>query len=206
MKILNILMLGAALAAIPLFGAQLETINIDQVYTVDSLGDGSLMVKMTLNGAQFQQWQSKYGQNQSLLKRDLNPYVSRFEASDWQMQVNQMDRIVTITCKIKGAVMHRGGGQFEFRVPKTWRGGERHDSTFSFNFVEPVGPGTVSQNNIKLVLPDGASGYADDKSETGDRVIRYHQSVGGTGWLLWAGVALLVLGTGTLGFAYLGIK
>ena len=34
------------------------------------------------------------------------------------------------------------------------------------------------------VLPDGSSGYADDKSETGDRVIRYRQSVGGMGWLL----------------------
>ncbi|MGA2328057.1 MAG: hypothetical protein ABSH05_17400, partial [Bryobacteraceae bacterium] len=181
MRLFTGILLSIALAPVALPAPELQTISIDQTLSVDRIGDGVMVLKLTLNGEQFQNWQSKYGQNQSLLKRDLGQYVSQYEAYGWDMQVNQMDRIVTITCKFRGAILHLGGGLFEFRVPKAWRGGERHDTTFSFNFIQPAANGVVIQNNVKLTLPASASDFADDKSETGDRVIRYRLPVGGIG-------------------------
>lgn len=204
---LSIILLSVALASLVPAAPPLQTIIIDQTMTVDQIGDGVMTLKLTLNGEQFQNWQKKYGENQSLLKRDLNQYVSQYETSGWDMQVNQMDRIVTISCKFKGAVMHRGGGLFEFRVPKSWRGGERHESTYSFNFVEAAGSGVVSQNNVRLALPASASNFTDDKAETGDRIIRYHLSVGGAAvWLFRAGIAALVLGVAVIAYAFLGMR
>jgi hypothetical protein len=196
-----------AIAGVALAANDLETFNVDQTMTFDQIGDGVLTLKLTLNGEQFQNWQSKYGTNQSLLKRDMSAYVSQYEASGWDMQVNQMDRIVTITCKFKGAVLYRGAGLFEFRVPKAWRGGERNGSIYSFNYVELIRNGLVAQNNVRLVLPAESSNFADDKAETGDRVIRYHLPVSAAaGWLLWAGIAALLVGAAATAFALLGMK
>jgi hypothetical protein len=207
MRLFTGILLSIALAPVALPAPELQTISIDQTLSVDRIGDGVMVLKLTLNGEQFQNWQSKYGQNQSLLKRDLGQYVSQYEAYGWDMQVNQMDRIVTITCKFRGAILHLGGGLFEFRVPKAWRGGERHDTTFSFNFIQPAANGVVIQNNVKLTLPASASDFADDKSETGDRVIRYRLPVGGIGvWLFWMGMAALASGAAAVAYAFLAMK
>jgi hypothetical protein len=207
MRLLKAILLSAALAPLALPAPELQTINVDQTLTVDRIGDGVMTIKLTLNGAQFQNWQSKYNENQSLLKRDMHKYVSQYEISAWDMQTNHMDRVVTITCKVKGAILYRGDGLFEFRVPKAWRGGERHESAFSFNYVEPAGPNTVSQTNVRLVLPGAAYNFADDKAETGDRIILYHLSVGGNGaWMLWGGIAILLLGLSALGYAFFVLR
>ena len=196
-----------SMAAAALGANDIETLNVDQTLTFDPIGDGVMTLKLTLNGEQFQNWQSKYGTNQSLLKRDMTVYVSQYEASGWDMQVNQMDRIVNITCKFKGAILYRGGGVFEFRLPKAWRGGDRNGTVYTFNYIEPVGNGSVSQTNVRLILPAEASNFTDDKSENGDRVIRYHLPVGSAGtWLLWAGIAALLIGAAAAGYALLAMK
>jgi len=207
MRFFTAILLFVALIPLALPAPELQTINIDQTLTVDAIGDGVQSLKLTLNGAQFETWQSKYGRNQSLLKRDMNRYVSQYETSGWDMQVNQMDRIVNISCKIKGAILYRGGGIFEFRVPKTWRGGERHENTYFFNYVEPAGNGVVSQNNVRLVLPVSASNFSDDKAETGDRIIRYRLAVGGIAvWLMWGGIAAVLAGLAIIAYAFLGMR
>lgn len=209
MKLITGILIFASVSFAPVSWAanDLATFSVDQTMTFDQIGDGALTLKLTLNGEQFQNWQSKYGTNQSLLKRDMSAYVSQYEASGWDMQVNQMDRIVTITCKFKGAILYRGGGVFEFRLPKAWRGGERNGTVYSFNYVELVGNGLVAQNNVHLVLPGGASDFTDDKSETGDRVIRYHLPISGAGvWLMWLGSAALLIGAALIGIALLAMK
>jgi hypothetical protein len=65
----------------------------------------------------------------------------------------------------------------------------------------------VIQNNVKLTLPASASDFADDKSETGDRVIRYRLPVGGIGaWLFWMGIAALAIGAAAVAYAFLAMK
>jgi hypothetical protein len=174
----------------------LDTINVSNVMKVSPLGDGVMTVTFTLTAKQFAAWQSKYGQDQGLLRRDMNNnYTGQFETSDWDVKVDQMNRTIAVSVKVRGAVIPRGGGVFEFRVPKQWRGGERNGTTYSYNFVEPVGAGVVGQTNAKLVLPATASHFVEDKSETGDPVIQYRVPTGGLGSiLLWAGIALAALG------------
>jgi hypothetical protein len=174
----------------------LDTINLSNVMKISPLGDGVTTMTFTLTAKQFANWQSKYGQDEGLLRRDMNNnYTGQFETSDWAVKTDSMNRTVTVSVKTLGAVVPRGGGVFEFRVPKQWRGGERNGTTYSYNFVEPVGGGTVAQTNAKLVLPATASHFSEDKSETGDPIIQYKVPTGGFGGiLLWAGIALAVIG------------
>jgi hypothetical protein len=199
MKSLGKLVLAVSLvSAAPCLFAQetLETINVSNVMKITPLGDGIMTVTFTLSARQFANWQSKYGQDQGLLRRDMNNnYMGQFETSDWDVKIDQMNRTIAVNVKIRGAVVPRGGGVFEFRVPKQWRGGERNGTTYSYNFVEPVGSGVVGQTNAKLVLPDTATHFVESKSETGDPVIQYKVPLGEMGgMLLWAGIGLAALG------------
>lgn len=186
----------------------LETFNVSEVIKVTPLGDGAMTMTFTLSAKQLAAWQGKYGQDQGLLRRDMNNnYTGQFETDNWDVKTDSMNRTITVSVSVRGFVIPRGGGVFEFRVPKQWRGGERNGTTYSYNFVEPIGGGAVGQTNVKLVLPDTASQFAEDKSETGDPVIQYRVPVGGVGGiLLLAGLVLLVLGAAVTAIAMTALK
>jgi hypothetical protein len=211
MKIfLNLLLAVSLLWVAPGAFAQesMDTFNVSNVMKISPLGDGEMTLTFTLSAKQFARWQSKYGQDQGLLRRDMNNnYTGQFETSNWDVKIDTMNRSIAVSVKTRGAVIPRGGGVFEFRVPKQWRGGERNGATYSFNFVEPMGGGGVAQTNAKVVLPETATHFVEDKSETGDPVIQYQAPVGGlSGILLWAGLALVVLGAAAAAVALTVLK
>jgi hypothetical protein len=200
MKTLSKLLLSASLVSLApgLFSqeATMETLNVSNVMKITPLGDGAVTLAFTLTARQYAAWESKYGQDRGLLRRDMNNnYTGQFETSDWDVKTDRMNRTITVSVKVRGAIVPKGGGVFEFRVPKSWRGGERNGTTYSYNFVEPIGNGAVGQTNAKVVLPESASHFVEDKSETGDPAIQYRVPTGGPGGiLLWAGLACAVLG------------
>jgi hypothetical protein len=195
MRLTQLILTLAALPALALAQtSENSTITIDQNLKLDDLGNGTMTLKLTLTGLQFQNWQARYGQNQSLLKRDMSKYVSQFLTTDWDVQEKQMDRVVQISCKFKGAVLHKGGGVYEFRVPKQWRGGERNGTVYSYNYIEPSGAAIV-QTNVKLMLPENASNFAEDKAENGERIVQYTVPVDRMGkLLLWGGGGAVAIG------------
>ncbi len=195
MRKLLILALLVAMASLGVLAQGLQTLNIDQAMRIDATGDGAMTIKFTLTAEQFQKWQMKFGQNQAFLRREMQKFVSQYETRDWEVQEKQMDRTETIALKILGAVIHKGGGLFEFRVPKQWRGGERTGSTFAYNYVESMGPGAVTQTNVKLILPESASRFTEEKAETGDRIIQYTLPTAGYRAMApWLGLLLLIPG------------
>ena len=193
----KLLLCGCILAAAGgLFAQAADSINVATMLTIDPLGDGVMKFTTTLTAQQFANWQEKYGQDTGLLRRDMtNNYVGQYDTSDWDVKVDSMNRVVTVSVKAHGMVIPRGGGVFEFRVPKSWRGGERNGTTYSYNFANSLGSGMIEQDNVKLILPSAASHFTEDKSETGDPIIQYRVPTGGmTAILLYAGAAFVVLG------------
>jgi len=187
---------------------QMQTLAIDQKMTVDALGNCTVAIDFSLTASQFQSWMQKYGQNKSLLKRDLGKVVSQYDTFDWNLQIKEMERAVTISLQAHGVVKHRGGGKYEFPVPKSWRGGDKNGTTLSYNFLEPLGPGSVAQYNCKVVLPEGTTDIKDDTGEAGERVVRYavpiHSASSGR-VTLYTGLGAGLLGICLVG-ASLGVK
>jgi len=198
MKKQILLTLLCAAAALP----GQDALSLQHTITADALGNGSWRIDMTLPASQFQNWQSKYGQNKSLVRRDLLKTIGQWETYDWDVQERQMDRQISISMKIKGLMRYRGNGGYEFQVPKQWRGGERSGTQFLFNFVE-TGGGAIVQNNVRLNLPASAGQFDEQRSEGGDRVLRYTAAVegGAKRTTLWGGVGLMALGAVPLAFA-----
>src|SRR5581483_3573032 len=142
----------------------------------------------------------KYGQNKSLLKRDMGKLVSQYDTHDWDVKVNDMDRQVTVSLGANGGVQYKGHGKYLFPVPKNWRGGDRNGTTLSYNFVEAIGAGAVGQYNVKVNLPADAKDIKlDDTNDSGERAVSYVvasdvASSGKKTAMFASGGALLVLG------------
>jgi hypothetical protein len=164
---------------------QTQTMNFDQSIAVDPLGNGKLTIKMRFNASQFQMWQSKYGANKSLLKRDMGKMVSQYDTYDWDVSEKQMEREVTVSVSARGVMRHLGGGRYEFDVPAEWRGGERRDNRYTFNFIQDIAPGVIAQNAVTLEMPADAREFADTTGNAGQRVIRYTTQTPASGGISW---------------------
>jgi len=186
---------------------QIQTMLFDQTITIDPLGDAAIGITLSLNATQYMGWQQKYGQNKALLKRDLSKFVSQYDTYNWDVQTNEMERRVTITMSAHGAVKHRGGGQYEFDVPKNWRGGQLRGNVVDYNYVESLGVGVVGQYSVKVVLPGSARNIATTTGESGEPVVRYQVPVrhhGITLGLFIPGVMSLLIGAGLIVFSLRG--
>ncbi|MFO0745457.1 MAG: hypothetical protein U1F43_07270 [Myxococcota bacterium] len=187
---LALLFAPAATAATP----PVQTIAFDETMTLDALGDATFSIGFSLTASQYANWHQKYGENKSLIKRDVGKVVSQFDTYDWDVQVKEMDRRVEVAVKAHGAVKHLGNGVYELEVPKSWKGGARDGQTIGYNYVESLGIGLIGQYNVKVVLPPSAGDIVDATGESGERVLRYHAPVPGGG----PNVVLLAVGAGVL--------
>jgi hypothetical protein len=180
-------------------GPGFQTIAFDEVMNVNPLGDADMTVAFTLTASQFASWNQKYGQNKSLLKRDMEKIFSQYDTYDWDINIKEMERQVTVGLKAHGLVQYKKNGRYEFPVPKSWKGGQIVGHSIDYNFVEPLGAGALAQFNAKVNLPESASAIHSDTGESGEKIIRYDVPVGSINWLKWSvmgmGGMILLLGT-----------
>jgi len=202
----RLLWLFFVLACLGLFagaGPGMPTLSIGEEMKIDAIGDGAIAINLTLTAGQYANWNQKYGQNKSLLKRDMGKFVSQYDTYDWEVKSNDMDRTVSIGIKAHGLVTHLGNGMYEFDVPKDWRGGDRNGNTISYNFVE-TDSGLVQQFNCKVTLPPDAKDVKNDTGESGQKVLRYSVPVASkTHWVVLSLGALIALGG--LGIMFIGL-
>lgn len=176
-----------------------ETMNFDMTMALDPVGNIDGKVKFSLTARQFGMWFARYGQNQSLLRRDLSRTLSQYETSDWDVQIRQMDREVTIGFRARGATRYLGDGRFEVRSPKNWKSAGITGQTVNYNYVEAAGPQTLMYA-VHVVAPPGATGIAESTADTGEQAITYTLPVAGSGkgWMPVVGAAALLLGLGVV--------
>lgn len=180
-----------------------STIAFDETFACDALGDCVWSIDFTLDAASYASWHQRYGQNKSLIKRDMGKLMSQFDMRDWEVKVDEMERRIHVGVTARGAVKHKGGGRYEYAIPKTWKGGDLIGTTLSFNYIEAMDVGVIGHHNIKLVLPAEASEIVSDGvGDSGERVVRYAvPTPGGSGGntsLLIAAGALGLVGVGAL--------
>jgi hypothetical protein len=202
----TLLLLVCGLASLGASGP-VQTLNIDETMKVSEIGDCDIAINFTLTAAQYAMWNQKYGQNPSLLRRDFGKLVSQYDTHDWKVDAKAMERQVAISLRAYGVVTHNGGGNYQFEVPKNWRGGQVNNNAVDYNYAESLGPGVLAQYNCKVILPASATGIKDDTGASGERLMRYSVPAAAAparaGWL-WLvptvlGLLICLLGVGIMG-------
>jgi len=157
--------------------AQLESTILTQDIrlTLNKFGDGDIEIKQTMNGLQWTTWYKLYGQNPSLIKRNIEYELSAYEISDIKIAVDATNRAYVATMKQKAASMYKGNGIWEIELKKGTTVNKLSNDEWLLNTSDTTG-NCILQNNIKVRFPKGAKNISQAIDETGKPIIRYELS------------------------------
>jgi hypothetical protein len=191
--------------------AAVETLPVKMVISLDALGDAEITFEMEMSAKQWQAWKQQYGENPSLLRRDMGQFVSAYAVDDFDLDQDDMDRRMTMTIKASGVARHLGDGRYELELEPEMKTGEIIDGgrEVRFDYTQSNGPGSVMLMDQIVKLPDGATGVEQSTDSTGTPVIEYQVPIdfgggGGSIVLLVLGILLTVGGLAVLPIAFLG--
>jgi hypothetical protein len=170
--------------------------------TLDALGNVGVTMKFVLPAQQWSTWKQNYGQNPSLLKRDLQHQFSAMVLKDFAVESDDMNRTAIVRFKGEANAEYRGGGVWEAEIEKGVRSLKVSDTHWQFTRTSTEG-GTAVQQTFRINLPGGARNSVEATDEFGTPVLRYELGERQRPVLLLAALAAAALGVVTLAGGFL---
>lgn len=185
---------------------QQETLNQIQTAWVDAKGDAKMQVEFVLSAKAWINWKNQYGDHPDLLRRDLVHQFSMFVLEDFKLERDDLNRKATASMRVRGEARYRGDGKFEIVLPKTWNKITDTDGgrEWHFSYSEIIGQGTVMNQSIKLILPEGITEPKLSPGLQGQQLLSYRLPTSpskSSTWPVLMGVGLVGL-LGTLGMRF----
>jgi hypothetical protein len=197
--------LGAAVLGGPAWAQNAPRVQQEELdVTVDAVGNGTFVDKVTRSAIDWEQYKSNYGGNPSLLKRDLQHQYSSMELRDIALANDEMNRVSTLSWKAQATAEYVGNGQWQGALPKGAQASKVNETLWEFTTTYPD-EGGITQESFHIHLPREARGAEQTQNETGDAVLRYTlPDTSGMPLLLWVAAIAGVLGAVLLFAGLLG--
>ena len=115
---------GSLLAALmfcaaPGYAADVQ--QTDATITVDSKGDGEMMIALHLSAMQWASWKARYGDRPDVLWRDLKYRFAKIALDKFDLQRNDVDRMATVRIQARALAVPRDDDTFEMDMPKEYK-------------------------------------------------------------------------------------
>lgn len=151
-----------------------QTMNINTDITVDSSGNTMYQMTGKLNAQQWQSWNYTYGGgNASMVKRNIERFLSPYYVYDFKYTPNEMDRTFDIQYKAKGTIEYLGKDKWAASLGmKDAQPVKLSENVFNCVTSELSG-NLVIQNTTKCTLPADVSDMQFDKDEFGNVIVKY---------------------------------
>jgi hypothetical protein len=171
--------------------------------TIDGLGNVDVTMKFVLPAQEWDTWRQNYGQNPSLLRRDLQHQFSAMVLKDFAVENDDMNRTAIVKFKGEANAEYKGNGVWEAELERGARSVKVSDTHWQFTRMSTEG-GIPVQQTFRINLPDGARNSAEATDEFGTPVLRYELGGGRRfptlliGAIASAALGLLLVVTGFL--------
>jgi hypothetical protein len=170
--------------------------------TIDDLGNANIEVSMKLNAEAWENFKRNVGNNQSILKREIEKSVPKYYLTDFAYSEDAMERTYTLKMKALGLCKLNKDGKWQADIEaKNPDITKLSDNEFVMN-EDILANGQLIQQTQKLHLPSAASGAKVEKDSFGNAIVTYKTGLGwGHKLASYLGVALLLggIGLGTRG-------
>ncbi|MDG5490551.1 hypothetical protein [Psychroserpens sp. SPM9] len=168
---------------------------------IDAIGNAKINISMTMNAAQWQQWNGTYGANPSALKRDMERSMPAYIVDDFKLDKDDMNRSFNLSLNAYGVCKIDKRGRWIMDTDqKDAQLTELTEHKYMLVSSPPEFGGTVQQTFI-IEFPEAAEDIKIDKDSFGKSIFEFEMENPSTSFSLlrWSGLILLLLGGGWLG-------
>jgi hypothetical protein len=196
LSMIGLISIGAAQRS----SAQFSTDATDQVqeFTVkiDKLGDATWEIATKMTQAQWENFkQGPLVNDPSISKRNLERAMSTYVIEDFNRTIDDMNRSVKMSCKIKAMAQYNGNGNWTFRLDsKNPQVTKLADN--SYMLTSNIYYGTaLTQQVFKVFFPDHASNIQQTTDSFGKAIFTYTYGGALSAMFAWNNIvgALLIL-------------
>ncbi len=168
---------------------------------MDNVGNAKINISMTMNAAQWQEWNTNYGNNPSALKRDIERGMPAFIVDDFKLDKDDMNRTFNLSLNAYGACEIDKRGKWTMDTDqKDAQVTELTDHKYMLVSSPPEFGGNLQQTYI-IEFPEEANNIKIDKDAFGKSVFEFKMDNPSSGFNLvrWSGILLIIVGGGWLG-------
>jgi len=140
---------------------------------LDEIGNAKINISMTMNAAQWQQWNGTYGTNPSALKRDMERSMPAFILDDFKLDKDDMNRSFNLSLNAYGVCKIDKRGRWIMDTDqKDAQLTELTEHKYMLVSSPPEFGGTIQQTYI-IEFPEEAEGIKIDKDSFGKSIFEF---------------------------------
>jgi len=163
---------------------------------LDKFGDATYEVSEKMTQAQWENFKSgPLANDPSVKKRDLERSMSTYVIEDFNRTLEEMNRTVKLTFKVKALAQYDGGGKWELKLnSKSPQIVKLADNAYMLTSNIYYGTSLVQQIQ-KLYFPGGASNIEQTADSFGNTVFTYSKGGGISSYFAWNNIlgAILII-------------
>ena len=173
-----------------------DPVNLTQQLTVkiDNLGDAAWEIDQNMTQAQWENFKNSQLMNDpSIAKRNMERSLSTYVLEDFNRTVDEMNRAVKMTFKVKAAAQYNGNGNWTFKLDsKNPQVSKLADNSYMLISNMYVGNALVQQTS-KIYFPDGASNIQQTTVSFGKALFTYSKGGGLLSYFTWNNILGVLL-------------
>lgn len=168
---------------------------------VDAVGNSQFIISMTMNAQQWQMWLQSMGNNPAALKREMERGMPSYFLDDFKLEKNDMERSFVLSLNAYGACRVDKRGNWILETDQKNANITELTNRKYILVSSPPEFGGAIQQTFTIELPEEAKNIKREKDAFGKTIFKFQMSntAGGFNTMLWAGIALLVIGGAWLG-------
>lgn len=179
-----------------IWAQEIKPFKVTLEFTLDEKGNSKVIYGSKMNAGQWDNFKRSMGNNQSLLKREIERSLPAFFLSDFEYKEDAMDRSYSLSFNAAGVAKINSKGKWvvdlETKNPDVTK---LSDNTFMM-ITESSSGGQLIQITNKLIFPESASNIKEEKDSFGKAIFTFDMG-GGSGMgkaLNYGGIGLIVAG------------
>lgn len=170
--------------------------SLVQEFTVnlDKLGNATMELNQKMTASQWQIFKSSQIYNDpAMAKRDMERSMSTFVIDDFKRDMDDMNRSVKLTLKVKSYAQYKGSGNWSLKIDsKNPQVTKLTDKAYMITGNAVMGDNIVQQI-FKIYFPSGASDVTQTTDEFGKAIFTYNAGRGLSTYFSWNNVVGILL-------------
>ncbi len=164
------------------------------VVNIDKVGNATLELTQKMNGQQWENFKSSpIYSDPSISKRDLERSMSAYVVDDFKRDVDDMNRSVKLTVKVRSYAQYKGNGQWSLKIDaKNPQVTKLTDKSYMMTGNSAMGQ-MIVQQIYKINFPSNASDVVQTTDEFGKAIFSYNAGAGFTSYLKWNNIVGILL-------------